>query len=125
VYWVGLALVKLGPVVMAAWRLSRRSEHGDAGVSFSNGTLSGHISDAGHTLWAGSTSFMYLTLLVTIPPLLLWIVWFVASSRTNNAGGIDLKNHTDQRELGATEPRIGINDTSSSSTSKRRAREES
>jgi hypothetical protein len=125
VYWIGLALVKLGPVVTAAWRLSRQTEHGNAGVSFSNGTISGQITDAGHTLWAGSMSFTYLTLLVTIPPLLLWIVWLVTSSRTNNAGEIGLNKQTDQRELSATEPRIGIIDTSSSSTSKRRAREES
>jgi hypothetical protein len=124
-YWVGLALVKLGPVIIAAWRLSRRTEHGNAGVSFSNGTISGHITDAGQTLWAGSMSFTHLTLLVTIPPLLLWIVWFVTSSRTNNAGEIGLNKQTGQRELSATEPRIGIIDTSSSSTSKRRAREES
>jgi hypothetical protein len=60
-------------------------------------------------------------LLVTIPPLLLWLVWLVASSRTNNADGNALKVRTRRSELHARESRIGIVDTS---TSKRRAREE-
>jgi hypothetical protein len=47
------------------------------------------------------------------------------SARTNNAGVIALKNDKARRELDAAEPRIGIIDTSTSSTSKRRAREES
>lgn len=54
--------------------------------------------------------------------LLLWQVWLFGTSRTNNADEIALKKETRRSELNATEPRIGIVDTS---TSKRRAREES
>lgn len=66
-------------------------------------------------------SVLTLSLVVTIPPLVLWLIWLAGSSRTNNADGNALKTRATQSELQAGEPRIGIVDTS---TSKRRAREE-
>jgi hypothetical protein len=103
--------------------------HGSANVSFANGTLTASIVEAGRTTWAGSIAILTLGLLVAVPPLLLWLVWLAGLPRTNNADEIDLKNenlNNEKRrsELHATEPRIGIID-SSSSTSKRRAREDS
>jgi hypothetical protein len=66
-------------------------------------------------------SFLTLTLLVTIPPLLLWILWLAGSSRTNNADENAFEARAGQSELQAKDQHIGIIDKS---TSKRRAREE-
>jgi hypothetical protein len=124
-YWVGLVLLALSPAIIAAWRMSQQPDgHGSANVSFANGTLTADIVEAGHATWAGSIAILTLGLLVAVPPLLLWLVWLAGSPRTNNADEIDLKNEKRRSELHATEPRIGIID-SSSSTSKRRAREDS
>jgi hypothetical protein len=87
----------------------------------SNGILTATITEAGKTTWSGSIQFLTLTLLVTIPPLLLWLVWLMGPSRTINADGNALKARARQSELQATESRTGIVDTS---TPKRRAREE-
>jgi len=59
------------------------------------------------------------------PPLLLWLAWLAGSSRTNHAEGNAVKNQNTMRELHAAEPRIGIVESPTSSTLKRRAREES
>ena len=121
-YWAALVLVKLGPALGAARRLSENAEHGSVNIGVTDGIISGTIVEAGKTAWSGSISFTHLTLLVALPPLLLWIAWLASSSRTNNAGEMRLKNEATSRGLNATEPRIGIIDTF---TSKRREREES
>lgn len=122
-YWVALILVKAGPALAAIWRLSQNADHGSVNVGVTDGIISANIVQAGQPAWSGSIAFTHLTLLVALPPLLLWMVWLASSSRTNNAGEMRLKNQTTSRGLNATEPRIGIIDTSSS-TSKRREREE-
>jgi hypothetical protein len=99
--------------------------HGSANASMTDGILSANIVEAGHTTWAGSISVLTLAFLVAVPPLLLWLAWLADSSRTNHAGGKPLKNQKAVSELHAAEPRIGIVDNPTSSTLKRRAREES
>lgn len=120
-YWTGLVLVALWPALAAVRRMSRPGQHGSASAGFSDGVLTATISDAGQTMWSGSISFLMLSLLVAIPPLLLWLAWLASSSRMNNADENTLNARAGQRELQAKEPRIGIVDTS---TSKRRSREE-
>lgn len=105
--------------------MSQHDTHGSANGSVTDGIISANISESGQTMWSGSISFTHLVLLVAIPPLVLWIVWLLGTSRTNNAGEIEREKRMKQRGLNAPEPRIGIIDTSSSSTSKRRVREES
>jgi hypothetical protein len=125
-YWLGLVLIKLSPAIAAGWRLSQQAHgQGSANAGFANGMLSATITDSGRTTWAGSISVLTLALLVAVPPLLLWLVWLAGSARTNNADAMPLKNEKARSELDAAKPRIGIIDTSASSTSKRRAREES
>ena len=120
-YWTGLVLVTLSPAIAAVWRMSRPGRQGSASLGFSNDVLTATISSAGQTMWSGSISFLMLSLLVAIPPLLLWLAWLASSSRMNNADENALNARARQRELQAKEPRIGIVDTS---TSKRRSREE-
>ena len=125
-YWIGLVLVVLGPAFVAGWRMSRQPHgHGTVSAGVNDGIVTAFITDAGRTTWSGSISLLTLALLVAIPPLVLWLLWLAGSARTNNADEMRLKNSTSQSQLRGAEPQIGIIDTSSSSTSKRRVREES
>jgi hypothetical protein len=118
-------MVILVPAVVAAWKLSRPGQHGSASFGVNDGVVSGQIVEAGKTIWSGSITMFHLVLLAAIPPLLLWLLWLVSNSRTNNAGEKRLKNQTTNLGLNASPPGIGIIDTTSPSTSKRREREES
>jgi hypothetical protein len=125
-YWIGLVLVMLGPAIVAGWHMSQQANgHGNINAGVNDGIASANIIDAGRTTWSGSISLLNLALLVAIPPLMLWLIWLTGSSRTNNAGEMGLKNSKSQSRLRDAEPQIAIIDTSSSSTSKRRVREES
>jgi hypothetical protein len=122
-YWVTLVVVGLGPAIAVGWRLSHDPEsHGNAAIKFGNGIVNATISEPGRSSWGGSISVLTLALLVAIPPLLLWLVWLVGTSRTNNAGRDAANADPQQRELYATDSRT---QTFESSTSRRRAREES
>jgi hypothetical protein len=99
--------------------------HGSVNASMNNGILSANIIEGGQTTWAGSISVLTLAFLLAVPPLLLWLAWLAGSSRTNHAGGKTVKNEKTPGELHAEEMRIGIVESSTSSTLKRRAREES
>ena len=125
-YWVGLGLVKLAPAIAAAFRLSQQPHgHGNVNVSFGNGGFSATIIDGARTVWTGSISVLSLALLIAVPPLLLWLVWLAAPARTNNADAMASTKDERHSELRAAGPRIGIIENSTSSTSKRRAREDS
>jgi hypothetical protein len=124
-YWMGLILVTLNPLLRALWRISKEDAHGRVNGGFMDGVFQLNVIESGQTTWSGSISFLHLTLLVAVPPLVIWLAWVIGSSRTNNADEIRRQNQEAQRELHGTEPRIGIIDTSSSSPSKRRVREES
>jgi len=125
-YWVGLVLVKLWPAIVAGWRMSQQAQsHGSANASMTDGILSANIIESGHTTWAGSISVLTLAFLIAGPPLLLWLAWLAGSSRTNHAEGKGVKNQKAVSELHEAETRIGIVESPTSSTLKRRAREES
>jgi hypothetical protein len=121
-YWICLVLVKLGPALLSVWRMSQEA-HGKGSVSaaITDGTITATVTDAGKTTWAGSISVLTLALLVAAPPLVLWLVWLVGSSRTNNAERSSIGSKA-LREPYAPDPRAGTTD---SSTSKRPVREES
>lgn len=122
-YWLTLIVVGLGPAIAVGWRMSHdRGSHGSAAVNIGDGVFKASVSEAGRAGWAGSISLLTLALLVAIPPLLLWLVWLVGTSRTNNAERNAADTGTRQRELYATDSRPEIFE---SSTSRRRAREES
>ena len=122
-YWAGLAVITLWPAIAAGWRISQQV-HGEGSVSgsFGDNGLSAIISESGKTTWTGSISFVHLALLIAGPPLLLWMIWLMRASRTNNAGEPDALNHGTQKELYGSDSRTQIFDPS---TSKRGTREES
>jgi polyferredoxin len=122
-YWAALALVTLWPAIAAGWRISQQA-HGKGSVSgsFGNDIISATIVDSGKTTWAGSITPVHLALLIAGPPLILWLLWLMRASRTNNAGDPGALNHGTQKELYGSDSRTQIFD---SSTSKRGTREES
>jgi hypothetical protein len=121
-YWLVLVAVKLSPAIAAVRHLSQQQHvHGDAGVSVNNGVISARIAEAGQPTWTGSISIMSLVLLVAVPPLVLWLIWLVGASRTNNAGNTAANRPESERQLSAADYRTKIPD---SSTSKRPTREE-
>jgi hypothetical protein len=117
-----LALVTLWPAIAAGWRISQQA-HGNASFSgsFSNDLISATLVDSGKTTWAGSITLVPLALLIGGPPILLWLIWLMRASRTNNAGEPGALNHETQKELYGSDSRTQIFD---SSTSKRGTREE-
>jgi hypothetical protein len=122
-YWIGLALVTFMPAIEAGWRLSQQANgHGTASAGITDGILSASIVDGGRTMWAGSIHLFKLAMLVGIPPLLLWLLWLAGAARTNHATEKSRPDEGTRSELFAGDPRIGTIETS---TSKRRAREES
>jgi hypothetical protein len=83
----------------------------------------GRQNDASPMVASGQPmSMLTLAFLVGIPPLLLWFVWLFGMSRTNNAGRSATEADIRAKELHATDSRTEIIE---SSTSRRRAREES
>src|SRR4051812_11252997 len=82
-YWIGLVLVTLWPAIAAGWRLSRANGHGSANAGVTDGILSATIIAWGHRVWPGAISLSPLALLLAVPPLALWLVWFAVASRTN------------------------------------------
>jgi hypothetical protein len=123
-YWLGLILVTLWPAIVAAWRLSRAAAQGSVNAGVTDGVLSATFVNAGQTVWTGSISLSTLGLLLALPPLALWLVWFVASSRTNNAGEIGPTSQSKPGELARSDRALGMTD-SFSQTSIRQRREES
>jgi hypothetical protein len=122
-YWIALLAVTVAKPLAAAIRLAQDPKsHGNAAISFGNGVFTANISQAGQPSWTGSVSVLTLTLLVAGPPLLLWLMWFIATSRTNNAEQTAANDQARPQELYATDSRTEIFE---SSPSRRRAREES
>jgi hypothetical protein len=122
-YWLGLALVTLMPAIEAAWRMSQQANgHGSANAGVTDGILSASIVESGRTMWDGSIHLFNLALLVGIPPLILWLLWLIGAARTNHATEIRRPSERTRSELYPGDPGIGTIETS---TSTRRAREES
>src|SRR4051812_16750787 len=123
-YWLGVILVTLWPAIAAAWHLSRPNGHGSVNAGVADGVLSATLIDAGQTMWTGSISLSTLAMILALPPLALWLVWFAAASRTNNAGEIGPTSQSKRKELAGSDRTPGMTD-SSSQTSIRPRREES
>lgn len=121
-YWVGFILVTLWPAIAAGWRLSQNSTHGSVNAGVTDGVLSATIVQSGQTAWTGSIQLSTLGLLLALPPLVLWVIWFVTTSRTNNAGEIR-PTQTRHPELKASDPTRTMTE-SLSQTSNRHRREE-
>jgi hypothetical protein len=120
-YWLALIVVGLSPAIVAIWRMSQ-TPHGKGGVNagVTDGVFSATVLQNGITTWSGSISFLALTLLIAVPPLLMWAFFFLTNSRTNNAGKTPFVGGPNAAQLNAAEPETLRN---SDSTTKRRSRE--
>ena len=75
-YWLGLAAVKLGSAVLAAWWVSRLPPgHGAISAGLQDLMLHLTIAQDAKVLWSGSTSLVALVMWVAGPPLLLALTW--------------------------------------------------
>src|ERR1041385_9406897 len=82
-YWLGLAIVTLGPIVPLIIRVTRSDAKGSMDLSMGDAGLTGKISDAGQVLWQGSISVTMLSMLLALPPLLIWALWLWAQRRSD------------------------------------------
>ncbi|MEO7371459.1 MAG: hypothetical protein ABIZ69_11375 [Ilumatobacteraceae bacterium] len=81
-YWAGLALVTLGPAVVAIMRVTLPEG--------AKGSVSANLGDAGLqlvvksgevTTWFGQASVASVALWLAVPPLLLWLAWLATRPR--------------------------------------------
>ncbi len=122
-YWLALIAVGLSPAIAAVWRMSRDAHgKGSVNASVNDGVFTGNVLHNGVTTWTGSISVLALTMLVALPPLLMWAVFLFTTPRT-----IDQSETTLAGRGEATRLNVGDSGTeffrASSSTSKRRTRE--
>lgn len=122
-YWLALIAVGLSPAIAAIWRMSQLPHgNGNVNASVNDGVLSANVLQNGVPTWTGSISVLGLTLLLALPPLVMWAFFLFTSSRTINADESALGGPSNVAELNA-----GQSDTesfrTSGSTSKRRSRE--
>ena len=122
-YWLALIAVGLAPAIAAIWRMSQ-TEHGKGSVNggMTDGIISASVAQNGVTTWTGSISLLALTLLVALPPLVMWAIFLLTAPRTINAEKSSFGDGPAFAELNAGEPGFF---RSSASTSKRGSREES
>jgi hypothetical protein len=121
-YWAATLLVLLWPVWQFAYHVQQSPDnHGTISAGFGDGGFTAKTTDVAGAVWTSSISLLPLTLLLAGPPLLLWVAWVVAVSRTNNAGSRAMRGTSSQQELTSGDKPRGIVDTS---TSRRRAPEE-
>ncbi|HJP59120.1 MAG TPA: hypothetical protein VJ865_03955 [Gemmatimonadaceae bacterium] len=119
-YWLALIAVGLSPAIAAIWRVSQLPHgRGSVNAGVSDGGLSATVLQDGVTTYKGSISLLAVTLLIALPPLVMWAV-FLFSSRTIDAGGRDVVDQSDIAALNAGDAEMF---TASGSTSKRRSRE--
>ena len=73
-YWTALALVLLGPPIIAGWRVARPDAgHGVINASLDGTTLRIAMSSSHTAPWSGSISLWTLALWIVGPPLVLWL----------------------------------------------------
>lgn len=79
-YWIVALLIGIAPALPMLWRLANSGVHGKVIGAAGDGVVSLTIA-TGTQLWARTLSFGALTLLVVVPPLLLWLAWVIARPR--------------------------------------------
>ena len=85
-YWVVLIAVALGPGILAASRATQASAHNSTvGVQFGDQALTMRVVDRGVTTYNALISLLAAALWLVVPPLVLWVIWFVAQGRRDAA----------------------------------------
>jgi hypothetical protein len=82
-YWAALAAAKLTPAFIAGWRVTRDGQHGSINANLGDGTLLKVTMLRDTTvMWSGAISLARLAVWIAGPPLVLWLLWLMAASRT-------------------------------------------
>ncbi|MGH9889449.1 MAG: hypothetical protein ACREBE_28200 [bacterium] len=86
-YWSILALVGLGPAVLAIWRATRGASDGQSSVNvaFGNGGFVLNVTRLGEPTYSAAISFLALGLWVAGPPLVAWLVWLMRNRKAELA----------------------------------------
>ena len=77
IYWVVIAVVKLGPAAAAIWHAThvKDADQASVGMSFTNVVFNLTVGEYGKTTYAGSAHLATIALWIAGPPLLLWLRW--------------------------------------------------
>jgi hypothetical protein len=78
-WWTALALWGVGSALPAVLRATRPTAKGNISVWFGDAGFQGTVTEAGRTLWHGTVSLGMLSLLIAVPPLLMWLFWLRSS----------------------------------------------
>lgn len=85
-YWIGLALVTLGPAALAGFRATRSPEGSSSiNANFADGRFTLNVIDQGVTMYAGTASALAIAAWVAIAPLIGWIAWAVTRKKSDRA----------------------------------------
>ena|SRR5579885_2199139 len=84
-YWLLLALVGLGPIVVDVIRAVNGPAQSSVGVSFGNGALSITVTRAGNVIHTASMHFLTLALWLAGPPLAAWLAMFATARRRDTS----------------------------------------
>jgi hypothetical protein len=125
-YWIGLAAVKLGGLLVAIARVALPGMHGNVGATLNN-LVALHVtvsSSSGSVIWEGSTSIPALLAWIAGPPLILAITarWAREVDAGEELGGAALAGEEAGRALGAprSEWRAGVDRRSAGEAERRR-----
>src|SRR4051794_31086367 len=80
-WWVILAAWKIGPALPAILRVTRPDAKGNANVAFGEKGFSATITEGSTVAWEGHITLLKLVLLITVPPLILWVLWLLTVKR--------------------------------------------
>lgn len=120
-YWLALIVVGLSPAIAAIWRVSQAGPgKGNVNAGFGDAGLTATVIQNGVTTYSGSMSLLSVTLLLALPPLVMWLIFLLTAPRTINAEKNSATERPAVAELSVGEPGFF---RSSSSTSKRSSRE--
>ncbi|HJQ11777.1 MAG TPA: hypothetical protein VJ840_12190 [Gemmatimonadaceae bacterium] len=120
-YWLALIVVGLSPAIIAIRRVAALGPgRGKINAGIGDTGLSATVFQDGVLTYSGSMSLLAAALLVAVPPLVMWAVFVIASSRTNDAGENGVVEQSDAPSLNAGNTEFF---SPSSVTSKRTSRE--
>jgi hypothetical protein len=88
-YWLALLAVTLGPALIQLWPvISAPDAKGSASANIGDGRATLTVIDAGSTVWTGSASLGSIAFWLTVPPLVLWLLWLIQRPRRANASTV-------------------------------------
>jgi hypothetical protein len=84
-YWLALALWALGPVLPTLWQVTRPGARGSVSAGVEDGVARLVVTREAATVWTGQVELGALALWVTLPPLVLWVLWLRSQRRPTSA----------------------------------------